>query len=87
LDYDIQPQPDGSVILQGTLNQSDVPENWIMPLPIVMEFTKGDRAHGVVWAHGQQAAVKTHLPQQPTKVELDPDHWVLSSKTTIRRLK
>jgi aminopeptidase N len=87
LDYDIQPQPDGSAVLQGTLSQSDVPENWIMPLPIVIELTKGHRAHGVVWAHGQQAAVKTRLPEQPTKVELDPDHWVLSSKTTIRRVK
>jgi hypothetical protein len=87
LDYDIQPQPDDSAILQGTLNQSDVPENWIMPLPIVMEFPKRGRARGVVWAHGQQAAVKTHLPEQPTRVDLDPDQWVLSSKTTIRRVK
>lgn len=87
LDYEIQPQPDGSAVLQGTLSQGDVPENWFMPLPVVMEFPKGGRAQGVIWAHGRQAAVKIHLPEQPSKVELDPEHWVISSKTTTQREK
>jgi peptidase M1-like protein len=87
LDYNIQPQPDGSAVLQGTLSQDDVRDDWIMPLPMVMEFSKGRSAHGVVWAHGKQAAVKVHLSEQPTKVELDPEHWVLSSSTVTQREK
>ena len=87
LEYALLPQPNGSFVLDGTLHQDDVPAGWIMPLPLQFEFGKGRKGVVVIWAHGPQAPVKIKIPEQPSKVELDPDHWVLSAKTATRRAK
>ena len=87
LDYDFLPQPNGSFVLEGTLYQGDVRAGWLMPLPLQLEFGKGRKALVVIWAHGPQAPVRLKMPEQPGKVELDPDHWVLSAKATTRRTK
>jgi hypothetical protein len=87
LQYKLLPQPDGSMLVDGTLYQNDVPDNWLMPLPLVFEFAKGRQARGMVWAHGPQAPIKLKIPAQPSKVELDPDHWILSAKTSTSRIR
>jgi Peptidase family M1 domain len=87
LQYKLLPQPDGSMLVDGTLYQNDVPDNWLMPLPLVFEFAKGRPARGMVWAHGPQAPIKLKIPAQPSKVELDPDHWILSAKTSTSRIR
>lgn len=87
LEYDLQPQPDGSMLLAGTLYQDDVPKDWFMPLPLVMEFGKGRTAHGLVYAAGPETPVKIKVAERPSRIELDPDHWVLSAKTSTGRAK
>jgi hypothetical protein len=87
LDYDIEPQPDGSFLLQGTLSQDDVPNDWFMPLPLLIEMGKGRQARGVIYARGPQSPVRIKIRERPTKVELDPDHWILSAKTLTRHAK
>jgi hypothetical protein len=84
LDYDLQVQPDNTCIVTGTLRQEGVPDNWVMPLPIV--FTMADKkvARTTVLAQGPSAKVQLKLPSKPIKVELDPDNWVLSDKTTAK---
>jgi len=84
LEYQTEAQPDGSVMLKGTVFQDDVPEQWFMPLPLVMQFGKDQVAKGTVHALGPKTPVNVRLPARPSKVELDPDQWILSEKTTTR---
>jgi hypothetical protein len=87
LEYRIERQPDGSVMLKGTLYQENAPEAWFLPLPLVLRFGKDQSARGTVLANGPKAPVAIKLPGRPTEVELDPDMWVLSEKTSAREMK
>lgn len=87
LEYRIEPQGDGSVLITGTLYQEGVPEHWFMVLPLVFEFS-GDRiASGTVPAYGPETPVNIRLPEKPKKVRLDPEMWVLSATTKTKKLK
>jgi hypothetical protein len=39
-------------------------------------------ANANIRAIGPQTPVTLKLPRRPTKVELDPDSWILSEKTS-----
>lgn len=84
LEYSVQGNPDGSALVSGNVIQEDVPENWFMPLPIVFFFDGSRWASGTVRAYGPKTPFQIKLPAQPTKVELDPHHWVLSQKTETK---
>lgn len=84
LEYQLQDQPDGKVLLSGTITQDNVPEDWIMPLPLLMSFGGKQEARGAVMAHGPQSTFQIRLPARPQKVELDPHRWVLSDKTSTK---
>lgn len=79
--------PDGSALIHGTLKQSDTPEQWVMPLPLVMHFGKDKVARGIVIAVGAQRQMTLHAPMVPDSVELDPERWVLSDKTSTVKTK
>jgi hypothetical protein len=83
LEYELQNQPDGSVLLNGTLFQDGVPdtERWFMPLPLFVTFAPGKQAVVAIAVEGKQSTIKIKLPARPSKVELDPQLWVLSEKT------
>jgi hypothetical protein len=53
-----------------------------MPLPFVVHFRGGKIARATVEVHGARTPISIKLPEQPEKVELDPELWILSSKTT-----
>ena len=76
----------GGVILRGELSQSDLArnENWFMPLPLVIHYPGGRVAFGTVAVQGRHTSVNIRLPQRPEKVELDPDLWILSDKTSTK---
>lgn len=84
LTYHIEDGTGGTVILKGELFQRGLPEkeNWFMPLPLVIHFPGGKTALGTVAARGGQTPINIRLPQRPEKVELDPDLWILSEKTS-----
>lgn len=82
LSYWIERKRDGSAVIQGTVTQTGVPEQWAMPLPIVMHFGKDNIARGAIVAMGPTRQITLHVAQAPDSVELDPDHWILSEKTT-----
>ena len=84
MQYQIQDQPDGKVLLTGTVKQENVPDKWFMVLPVVFSFGGKQQARGTVHAYGPVAEFQIKLPARPTKVELDPDHWVLSAKTSTK---
>lgn len=85
LEYSIKSNPDGSALVEGTVFQENAPENWAMPLPVVIKFGGNQVARGTVLANGAQQPVSIPLPQKPESVELDPDHWILSDKTSTRK--
>jgi len=88
LEYGLENQPDGKVVVKGTLFQENAPEDWVMPLPLVFKFAGDKVARGTVLAKGPQQPVSVSLPMRPDSVELDPDFWVLrkdfNKETLIR---
>jgi hypothetical protein len=84
LDYTVQNQPDGSVMVSGDVIQEGVPEDFFMPLPIVFTFPGDKFAGGTVHAFGPKTPFQIKLPSKPAKVELDPHRWVLSERTDTK---
>jgi len=87
LEYHIEDAPGGGAMLVGAVFQDGVPDSdrWFMPLPLVIHLPGGKMARGTIAAYGAKAPVKVNLPQKPEKVELDPDLWVLSDKTSVSK--
>ncbi len=83
LEYSLEPQPDGSVIFAGNVLQENVPDTFFMPLPILMHFG-GNVGGASVPALGPKTPFKIKLPSKPTKIEFDPNSWVLSEKTVMK---
>ncbi|HEY0404676.1 MAG TPA: hypothetical protein VGC89_03045 [Pyrinomonadaceae bacterium] len=82
MDYQIQDQPDGSVIVSGNITQENAPDNWFMPL--VITFGEKKWASGTVHAYGPRMPFEIKLPTRPKKLELDPGNWILSEKTSTK---
>ncbi len=87
LAYAVEDRPDGSVVLDCTIYQDNVTENWFMPLPLVIYFSKDQVGRGTVHAYGRETRLQIPLPRRPEKVELDPELWVLSEKTETRQIR
>ena len=87
LTYALEDQPDGTVFLSGTVVQDGVPESqqWFMPLPLVVTMSKGTQSVIPVAVQGKASPFKIKLPVRPEKVELDPQLWILSGKTSTER--
>jgi Peptidase family M1 domain len=84
LEYTLQDQPDGSTVVNGSVIQENVPENWAMVLPIYFGFGENKLITTAVLANGPKMPFSLKLPQRPKKVELDPQKWILSEKTTTK---
>ncbi|MBC7931649.1 MAG: hypothetical protein H7Z38_13900, partial [Rubrivivax sp.] len=82
IEYRLQDSANGGIILSGNIMQEGVPDNWFMPLPIVLNFGENKWASLVVVARGPKTPFEIKLPARPKKVELDPSHWILSEKTS-----
>jgi aminopeptidase N len=83
LDYETVAQ-DGSLMLKGTVKQTNVDPDFQMVLPLVMTFEGNQQARTSVRALGLNSTFELKVPQKPIKVELDPFNWVLSEKTTSK---
>jgi len=84
MEYETVAQPDGSLMLKGTIKQNNVDPDFQMVLPLVMTFQGNQSARTAVRALGPSSTFELKVPQAPTKVELDPLSWVLSEKTTSK---
>lgn len=82
--YRIEPGEGNSAVLRGVVYQDNAPKEWVMPLPLVMKLGKGI-ARTTVVAAGPETPFAIKLPARPDHVELDPDYWVLSEKTTTQK--
>jgi aminopeptidase N len=88
VEYQVENQSDGSVVVKGTVYQEGVPEEekWFMPIPIVMHFGKDKVARGTIAALGPQAPFSIKLPARPEKIEVDPELFILSDKTRSKEI-
>ena len=84
MEYALEPQPDGSVMLTGNVYQENVPDNFFMPLPVILNFGGDKVASATVAALGPKTPFRLKLPTRPQKVEFDPSSWILSEKTTMK---
>jgi hypothetical protein len=85
LEYEIVPGEGNKVILKGDIYQENAGENWIMPIPVIVKFSGKRETRIIICARGPKAAIAdVPLPEKPNSVELDPDMWILSEKTTTK---
>ena len=84
LQYKMEDQPDGKVLLSGTINQQNAPPNWVMVLPVQFSFSGKQKAMGTVLVQGASSPFQIRLPMRPNKVELDPDRWILAEKVSTK---
>jgi len=84
LQYKLEDQPDGKVMLSGTITQQNAPEDWIMVLPVKISFGDKQAGAGTVLVQGASSPFQIKLPMRPKKVELDPDHWIISEKVSTK---
>ena len=82
IEYSMADQPDGGVLLHGTLIQRNAGDKWFMPLPVLTQFGKGKFARSLIYAYGETKDFALKLPARPSSVQLDPDLWILSDSTT-----
>ena len=84
LQYKINPEPDGKVIVSGTITQKNAGENWVMVLPLKFTFGGKQEASGTVIVQGSSSPFKIRLPAAPSKVQLDPERWILAESVTVK---
>ncbi|HMT06996.1 MAG TPA: M1 family aminopeptidase [Pyrinomonadaceae bacterium] len=84
MNYVVEPQTDGTFLVSGNVLQENVPNNFFMPLPLIMKFGGDSGATGTVHALGPNTPFKIKLPMKPTSVTLDPSKWVLSEDTSTK---
>ena len=85
MEYELEPEDGGSVIVRGTLFQEDVSPQFFMPLPVEARFDGDAVGRIVLYANGPESPFAFRMPQRPRDIELDPDKWILSSDTETDR--
>jgi len=85
--YHIEDTAAAGTVLKGDLYQKGLPEGetWFMPLPLLIHFHGGTVARATIAVQGAHTPITLKLPRLPEKVELDPELWVLSEKTSITK--
>ena len=69
---------DDPFILHGTIRQEDVPGDFRMPVPIVVQFDDYPPLVQRVWVEGQSVEVEIPLPAEPREVEFNYHYGVLA---------
>jgi hypothetical protein len=86
LEYGIEDGAGGQSTMTLNVIQENAGPDWFMPLPVSIKFADNTEAQIQVYAKGPQApALKVPLPKKVSSVELDPDYWIFSEKTTTKK--
>ena len=65
-------------LLHGTIGQEDVPDDFRMPVPILMRFEAHPPIAHRVWVDTDSVEVEIPLPAEPTEIEFNYQHAVLA---------
>ena len=71
MQYQLVDQPDGKVLLTGTISQANTPPDWWMVLPVKLQFGNNQQAMRTVIVQGASSPFQIRLPMRPKKVELE----------------
>jgi hypothetical protein len=85
MEYHIDTGKNGQAVMTGTVFQENAGKNWFMPLPVIFKFPGDQKGRLLVYANGPETPFKLDLPMKPSSVELDPDWWILSEKTSTKK--
>jgi hypothetical protein len=84
MQYKVTTQPDGKVFLTGTITQKNAGENWVMVLPVRVGFGGDKSGMGTVIVQGASTPFQIPLPAAPSKVQLDPERWILAETVSTK---
>ncbi len=70
--------PEHPFVLQGTIEQEDVPDGFGMPVPILFRFDDRPPIAHRVWVGADTVDVEISLPAEPAEVEFNYHHGVLA---------
>lgn len=84
MQYKITPEADGKVMISGTITQKNAGENWVMVLPVKFGFGGKQEAMGTVIVQGPSTPFQIRLPASPSKVQLDPERWILAESVSTK---
>ncbi len=77
LSWNSESRPDGTFTLRVVVRQADVPDDFTMRVPLLIEFASGQALVRVV-ARGPRTDASFTLPEKPTRLELNPLESVLA---------
>jgi len=78
LSWHAEPTSSSQYLLKVRVRQEEVPKDFVMPVPLTIEFAGGSHATIRVVVRGPLAEVELRVPSQPTKLELNPLASVLA---------
>lgn len=78
LSWQTEPQADGKLLLRFRVRQEKVPPDFIMPVPLQIEFPDGSRATIRVNVRGEKVEGELPVPGQPVRLTLNPLQSVLA---------
>ena len=82
LSWHADPASGNRYVLRLRIRQEEVPRDFVMPVPLNIEFAGGGRATIRVTVRGPLTETELHLPAEPIKLELNPLESVLGEVKT-----
>jgi peptidase M1-like protein len=88
LDYSLKPSADGKVRLTAKLTESDVSPDFVMRVPIYLDFDGRVIRMGLILMHGNMTTpeINVDLPKRPKRVLLSANHDVLAAETVVKEI-
>ena len=80
--WQAEPAQNGQYLLHIRVRQEHVPEGFLMPVPIRIDFADSTQAYVRVNIKGTGTEGTLHLPAEPTQVQLNPFESVLAEVKT-----
>ena len=82
LSWHAEPASNNQYLLRLRIRQEEVPSDFVMPVPLNIEFAGGARATIRVTVRGPLTQAELRVPAEPTKLELNPLESVLAEVKT-----
>ena len=73
-----EPGEGGKSVLALTVRQENVPDGFRMPVPVAVDFGRGEAGQVVVLVDEREETFRIPLPAAPKSVQLNPGHAVLA---------
>ncbi len=88
LEYSLKPGDGGKVRFEGKLTQSDVPPDFVMRMPIYLDFDGRMIRMGSVPMRGNMTTpeIVVNLPKKPKRVLLSANHDVLAAEAAVKEI-